>query len=180
MTSKDEELWVLRAQTGDRPAIEHLLRSVQPSLTRYVRSIVGAAGADDVTQEVMISIYRKLWWLSSASLFRPWMFRIASRAAFRHLKRERRWPPQMRDDEALESVQSPEAPSAAIIEQLLEDERLTPACRAVLSLHFQEGMTLVEVAAVLDLPVGTAKSRLSYGLATLRRHYSKEGDQSER
>jgi RNA polymerase sigma-70 factor (ECF subfamily) len=170
LTSKEEAFLVLRAQAGDRGSFEALLRIVQPSLTRYVRSIVGQTGADDVTQEVLIAIYRKMWWLSSPDLFRPWMFRIASRAAFRHLKRERKWPPNLRDDDALENVAAPE-PSDAVLNEFLGDERITPASRAVLSLHFQEGMTLLEVAAVLDIPVGTAKSRLAYGLATLRRHH---------
>ena len=49
---------------------------------------------------------------------------------------------------------------------------VTPASRAVLALHFKEGMTLPEVAAVLDIPLGTVKSRLAYGLATLRRHHA--------
>ena len=58
---------------------------------------------------------------------------------------------------------------------MLQDDRVTPASRAVLVLHFKEGMTLVEVAAILDIPVGTAKSRLAYGLAALRRHHTKDG-----
>lgn len=172
MTSKEEAFLVLQAQAGDRGALEALLRIVQPSLTRYVRSIVGNTGADGVTQEVLIAIYRKIWWLSSPDLFRPWMFRIASRAALRHLTRERRWPPSLRDDEALGDVAAPETPADAVLNELLGDDRVTPASRAVLSLHFQEGMTLLEVAAVLDIPVGTAKSRLAYGLATLRRHHA--------
>ena len=58
------------------------------------------------------------------------------------------------------------------VDQLLQDERVTPASRAVLALHFKEGLTLPEVAAVLDIPLGTAKSRMAYGLATLRRCYA--------
>jgi len=73
---------VLRAQVGDRQAIEALLRSVQPMLARYVRAVVGAADAEDVTQDVMVLIYRKLWTLTAPDLFRPWAYRIASRAAF--------------------------------------------------------------------------------------------------
>ena len=46
----------------------------------------------------------------------------------------------------------------------------------MLALHFKEEMTLAEVAAVLDLPLGTVKSRLAYGLATLRRHYAGENN----
>ena len=45
----------------------------------------------------------------------------------------------------------------------------------MLALHFKEGMTLPEVAAVLDIPLGTVKSRLAYGLATLRRHHASGG-----
>ncbi len=46
---------------------------------------------------------------------------------------------------------------------------MSPASRAVLVLHFLEEMTLEEVAAVLEIPVGTAKSRLAYGLKLLRK-----------
>ena len=48
-------------------------------------------------------------------------------------------------------------------------DRVSPASRAVLLLHFQQHLSLEEAAAILDIPVGTAKSRLAYGLATLRR-----------
>jgi RNA polymerase sigma-70 factor (ECF subfamily) len=46
---------------------------------------------------------------------------------------------------------------------------VSPASRAVLILHFDEGLTLPEIAAVLELPLGTVKSRLTYGLSTLRK-----------
>ena len=144
-------------------------------LTRYVRAIVGATDAEDVTQDVMVSIYRKLWTLSTPDLLRPWMYRIASRAAFRYLKKRRRWPDHLRDDEGLDEL--PAQGLAAIdlrVDELLQDPRVTPASRAVLALHFKEEMTLAEVAAVLDIPVGTVKSRLAYGLATLRRHHAGE------
>lgn len=172
MTSKQEAQWVLRAQLDDREAIQALLRAVQPALTRYVRAIVGAADAEDVTQDVMVSIYRKLWTLSTPDLFRPWMYRIASRAAFRHLKKRRRWPDQLRDDDALDEMPAQDLAATGVrIDDLLQDPRVTPASRAVLVLHFQEGMTLADVAAVLDISLGTVKSRLAYGLATLRRHH---------
>ena len=180
MTSTQEASWVVRAQCDDRDALESLLRSVQPSLTRYIRALVGPAHADDITQEVLLTIYRKIWWLSSPDLFRPWMFRIASRTAFRYLKRERRWPERLRDDAALEELAAPEpAPAPVAIEELLRDGHVTLASRAVLVLHFQEDMTLPEVAAVLEIPVGTVKSRLAYGLATLRRHHANRGENDD-
>ena len=175
MTSKQEAQRVLRAQLGDREAIEALLRAVQPMVTRYVRSVVGAADAEDVAQDVMVSIYRKLWTLTSPDLFRPWMYRIASRAAFHHLKKRRRWPDHLRDDEGLDELPAQDLDAlGSHVDELLQDPRVTPASRAVLALHFKEGMTLAEAAAILDIPVGTAKSRLAYGLTTLRRHYAGE------
>ena len=177
MTSPQEAQWVLRAQVGDRQAIEALLRNVQPMLTRYVGAIVGTADAEDVTQDVMVLIYRKLWMLTAPDLFRPWVYRIASRAAFHHLKRRRRWPDHLRDDEALDDLPAQDlAVGNPRMDELLQDPRVTPASRAVLALHFKEGMTLPEVAAILDVPLGTVKSRLAYGLATLRRHRAGETD----
>lgn len=172
MTPREQAQWVLLAQCGDRAAIERLLASVQPALTRYLRAIVGNRDAEDVAQEVLVAIYRRLDTLSHPDLLRPWMYRIASRTAFRHLKRARRWPDHLRDDQAMANLEAVALPTAhADVDRLLEDERVTPASRAVLALHFREGLTLPEVAAVLDVPLGTVKSRLAYGLATLRRHY---------
>ncbi|HET9704528.1 MAG TPA: sigma-70 family RNA polymerase sigma factor [Vicinamibacterales bacterium] len=176
MTSRQQAHWVLRAQCGDRDAIERLLASVQPPLTRYVRAIVGARDAEDVAQEVMVTIYRRLDSLLHPDLLKPWMYRIASRTAFRHLQKARRWPDYLRDDEALGDIAAPEIQRLERdVDQLLQDERVTPASRAVLALHFKEGLTLPEVAAVLDIPLGTAKSRMAYGLSTLRRHYADGG-----
>jgi RNA polymerase sigma-70 factor (ECF subfamily) len=177
VTSRQEAQWVLRAQVGDREAIEALLGAVQPLLTRYVRAIVGAADAEDVSQDVLVLIYRKLWMLTTPDLFRPWMYRIATRAAFQHVQKGRRWPNSLREDEALDELPTQDlAAMAPRVDELLQDPRLTPASRAVLALHFKEEMTLAEVAAVLDLPLGTVKSRLAYGLAALRRHYAGENN----
>jgi RNA polymerase sigma-70 factor, ECF subfamily len=88
--SSEEALWVLRAQCDDREALELLLRHIQPSLRRYLTGVVGPSDIDDVLQDVLLIIYRKLRWLHAPELFRPWAFRIASRAGFRFLKKRRR------------------------------------------------------------------------------------------
>ena len=172
-TSKREALWVLRAQCGDRQALEHLLRHVQPSLHRYLRGLIGSTDADDILQEVLVLVFRKLKWLESPELFRPWVFRIASRAAFRHLKPDKQQPAC--DDTMLENIPAPDIrPPDDLVQQLVSHDAISPASRAVLLLHFKEEMSLPEVAAVLELPLGTVKSRLAYGLATLRKQLRKE------
>ena len=170
-------MWALRAQCGDREALEQLLRSVRPTLHRYVRRLAGAADADDVVQDVLVSIARNVVWLIEPRLFRPWAFRIASRAAFRHLRRVRRRGFQETDEAMLASLPAPgPPPTNELLAELLDGDVLSPASRAVLVLHFQEDMQLDEVAAVLEIPLGTVKSRLAYGLKTLRRYLAEKED----
>jgi RNA polymerase sigma-70 factor (ECF subfamily) len=169
-TSREEAQWVLRAQCDDREALELLLRNVQPALHRYLARIVTASSADDVLQEVLIILSRKLKWLDAPELFRPWAYRIASRAAFRHLKKEKRWSDRRNDEAVLDEIAAPAfTPLPELLPELLNSGALSPASRAVLALHFQEELSLPEVAAILEIPLGTAKSRLAYGLAALRK-----------
>jgi RNA polymerase sigma-70 factor (ECF subfamily) len=144
---------------------------VQPQLRRYIVRLIGPDAADDVLQDVLIAVARKLSWLEEPSLFRAWAYRVASRAAFAHIRRERRRGRQETSDEVLEALVAPVSrPSDEGLRELLDSPVLSPASRAVLILHFQEDMPLGEVAAVLEIPLGTVKSRLAYGLTALRRH----------
>jgi RNA polymerase sigma-70 factor, ECF subfamily len=169
-TSTEEAKWVLRAQCGDRDALELLLRGVQPALRRYVAGLIGADDADDILQDVLVIVSRKLYWLEQPELFRAWAFRIASRAAFRYLKKRKRWLDATVNHTWLDDLAAPEitAPDDTIL-QLLDSPALTPASRAVLVLHFREEMPLAHVAAVLEIPLGTLNSRLAFGLKTLRK-----------
>jgi RNA polymerase sigma-70 factor (ECF subfamily) len=166
----DAESWlVLRAQSGERAALETLLDGVQRSLYRYVLRLLGdASSADDVLQETLMRIYRKLRWLDDPALFRPWAYRIASREAFRFLARQQRSQALHLDDTQLEVMTDtlPDPPAVAELERLVE--QVSPASRAVLILHYQHDLTIDQVAAVLGIAAGTVKSRLAYGLRRLR------------
>lgn len=169
ITPTQEALWVLRAQCNDREALESLLRSVQPSLHGYLRTIVGADNADDALQDVLILLYRKLAGLENPKVFRPWAFRIASRVAFRRLKKQKLWEQEI-TGAPLEEIAAVDGPLIAdAVRGLLDMNSVSPASRAVLVLHFQQELPLADVAAILEIPLGTVKSRLAYGLAVLRR-----------
>jgi RNA polymerase sigma-70 factor, ECF subfamily len=177
--SERESWWVLKAQSGDREALNELFRSVQEPLFRYVVSLVRDQNlAEDILQEVFIRIYRKLRWLREPEAFRAWAYQIASREAFRHLNRERRWSEQVRDEATLTAVSVDERESEfprELVETLPQlVGNLSPASRAVVVLFYLHEMSLAETAAVLDIPVGTVKSRLAYGLESLRRSFRKE------
>jgi RNA polymerase sigma-70 factor (ECF subfamily) len=175
MTSPEQEnWWVLRAQSGDREALNELLKAIQEPLYRYISSLVSQQHlAEDILQEVFIRIHRKLGWLREPKLFRPWAFRVATNETFRRLKQERRWLDQVRDEDALKAIPAPpprEEFAPEVVEripQLLDN--LSPASRAVIVLYYLHEMSLEEVAAVLAIPKGTVKSRLAYGLESLRR-----------
>jgi RNA polymerase sigma-70 factor (ECF subfamily) len=174
MTGNQQEIrWVVRAQSGDAEALDALLQSVQEPLYRYILRLVGDHHLTcDVLQDVFLLIIRKLYWLRAPGVFRPWAYRIASRQAFQCLKRQRRLSGHQ-DDALLDAV-ADESPDLAIdpdilqcLQAMLKD--LSPASRAVLSLHYLEEMTIQEVADVLEISLAAAKSRLAYGLAILRR-----------
>jgi RNA polymerase sigma-70 factor, ECF subfamily len=129
--------------------------------------------AEDVLQDVFVLIYRKLAWLREPELFRAWTYRIASREAFKRLRKEHRWSETAIDETVLETFAAPtsqelfEPELIAALPELLE--KISPTSRAVIALHYFEDLSLNEVADVLELPLGTVKSRLAYGLQSLRR-----------
>lgn len=161
------ELLVLRAQAGDREALEALLAHIQAPLFRYLRAVVAdATVAEDLLQDVLFLIYRKLDWLREPRVFEAWAFRIASREAFRRLKKLRKLNESAIDDDIADVI----APSNELLDALPAHlDALSPASRAVLTLHYMQSMTLQEAADILGISLGTAKSRLAYGLKCLRR-----------
>jgi RNA polymerase sigma-70 factor (ECF subfamily) len=165
---------VVRAQSGDAEALDALLGGIQEPLFRFILRLVSDHHlARDILQDVFVLIIRKLYWLREPKVFRPWAYRIASRQAFQRLKRERRFCERTEEQAFLSSVveEPPEERADPELVQRLPDliGELSPASRAVLSLHYFEGMTLREVADVLEISFAAVKSRLAYGLSVLRK-----------
>jgi RNA polymerase sigma-70 factor (ECF subfamily) len=172
----DELQVVLLAQCGDPVALETLLLGVQSSLSRYISGLVGRQSAGDVLQEVFVKIWRNLEWLHRPELFRPWAYRIASRTCHEHLNRARRWSDRLDEAAVVEDLPAPTdcgIDSLAGLDSLFE--RVSPASRTVLLLHYVEDLSIEETAAILDISVGTAKSRLAYGLSCLREFTTSKG-----
>jgi RNA polymerase sigma-70 factor (ECF subfamily) len=179
MASSQEVLWLLRAQSGDRDALDRLLQAIQVQLHGYLVSLVHDHNlADDLLQDVFVTVVQKLRWLREPNAFPAWVYRIASRQAFRALKTKRRLASSHQVDPMLDAVaaEAPEKPCPEILDRLPGLlEQLSPASRAVLNLHYLHEMTLQEVADVLEIPLGTTKARLAYGLRVLRAKLNPEG-----
>lgn len=174
MAAKQETLLVLKAQSGDRQALECLLAAIAPSVRAYLRSIA-PAHADDLLQEVLCIVFRKLGYLRDPEVLRPWTFRIASREAFRLLRRERRLG--VAEDPAILELLPAEPDPRHDRELALRAagllEAVPPGARAALVLHYLHELSFVEVASILEVPIGTVKSRINYGLGLLRRGMEK-------
>ena len=170
---RDEAAAVLLAQSGDREALDRLLRGVEKPLYAYLTRMTGdAEAAKDVLQETFVRISRKLGWLHDPELFRPWAFRIASREAFRMMKRVRGRREVDLPDAALEALSPSQETSWPVSLDLPAAlDGVSPASRAVLLLHYVHEMKLEDVSDVLAIPLGTTKSRLAYGLRCLRRSF---------
>jgi RNA polymerase sigma-70 factor (ECF subfamily) len=166
---RDDFMLVLLAQQGDHQALNALLERVTNRLFRYICGIVpnNAGVAEDVLQETLFRVARKLRWLSEPRAFDAWTYRIASNEAYRALRRTRH---RLVEEELSETLPSPEPALSQLDVQELRSivGDLSAASRAVIVLHYQEEQPLESIASILDIPLGTVKSRLAYGLKCLR------------
>ncbi len=165
---------ILRAQTGDLKAYDKVLKAIQQPLYRYLVRLTGdSVSAKDILQEVFVLIFNKLPSLNNPTLFRAWVFRLTSRSAFKYLKKEIQDNNEPVDWQNLENLPENGEDTEGVniyLEALPELlSQISMGSRAVIILHFMEGMKLQEVAEALDIPLGTVKSRLAYGLGSLRR-----------
>lgn len=129
---------VLRAQAGDRAALERLLRTTEATLRPYFDAMIADADTrEDALQETLVLLYRKIGSLREPRAFGAWARRIASREAFRALRRSRR-EELLHEDVQPESVAEDERP-----ETLPQDIRpllgqISARSREVLVLHYLE------------------------------------------
>jgi RNA polymerase sigma-70 factor, ECF subfamily len=166
-----ERLLVLRAQLGSRDAYAGLVGRYDSRLLFYLRRLLGSADAEDVRQEVWITVVRKLHTLDDPGAFRAWLYRVARRRGISWLRRRRLEVPldEASLDEAVELDSDEQGfgpqDAAAVYAAL---ERLAAGPREILSLRFLGGLTYAEIATVLDCRIGTVRSRLHYAKAALR------------
>jgi len=170
------ELLVLRCRRGDPQGWRGLVRLYEKRLLYYLRRLLrDESDAWDALQQTWVAAFRNLKKLREPRALRPWLYRIAHHQAIRMRRRKGQEISAVDvtgDSFALEAVaDAPEssdwpAEAAERIHRGLAE--LSLAHREVLTLFFLERMPLDEIAQVLDLPVGTIKSRLHYAKRALR------------
>lgn len=157
-----------RARHGDLEAFEAIVRDRMGVVYRLTLAIVGnEADASDATQDAFVAAWRQIRGLQDEARLDAWLARIAVNAARMTARGRRRR--SVREIPGLDVV-APEmgsptgdpggrvAEDARLLGQALD--RLPPDQRTILALHHLDGRGIAEIAKILDIPEGTAKSRL--------------------
>ncbi len=159
-----------RARKGDREAFAVLVHQVSDSLYAVAFRILRDTGtAEDALQNALVLAWRRIPKLRDPDRFEAWIHRILVHACYDESQRARHWKADVR----VLPMGGPSTPdSSAALADRDELERafrqLPIEQRAVFVLHHYLGLPLVEVAELLEIPAGTARSRLHYAIAGLR------------
>ena len=132
------------------------------------RILVDPGAAEDAAQQALIKAWRDLPSLRDPDLFDGWLRRLVVRACYDQAGTDRRWRAQIRLLPEVEPAADPTGALAARDEMERAMIRLKPQQRAVLVMRFYLDLPVAEIAATLEVSVGTVSSRLHYALAELR------------
>jgi len=175
------ELLVCRCQEGEREAFDELVQIWQMRLFYYVRRLIRDEDqAWQILQEIWIKVFRSLKRLKETSRFPGWLYRIARHQAIDNIREEYR--------QSLRQVQLQQEYTSVDHERLTFDDadqvhfgldQISVHFREVLTLFFLQDLSLGEISTLLNIPVGTVKSRLYFAKKALKAVIEKEANQYE-
>ncbi len=173
------------AKQGDVHAFNQLVIAYQQQVYNVAYRLLGDAdAAADATQETFLKAFERLHQHRGGS-FRSWLLRIVTNTCYDMLRKRQRHPTRSlegglsdgeeTDMDRLAHLQSEEASPEemalrAEVYRVVEEglQHLSPEHRTIIVLSDVEGLSYEEIAEVLDIPIGTVKSRLSRARARLR------------
>lgn len=120
------------------------------------------ADAEDAVSNAVLKAYENMEQIRAFHKFKPWMLTITKNEALK-IKRKRLYLP---GDEAVEALSKPVMAQYDELWDILQ--KMREEYRLVVVLFYYEGLSLRDISDVLDIPVGTVKSRLNRGKAELR------------
>jgi len=167
------------ARSGDTAAFESLVRSRMDAMYRLSLAILGdQADAADAAQETFVAAWQELPRLRDLDRFDAWLQRVAVNSCrmtlrARGRRRIREIPiAEMGSVEERAHVAAPARADSEVLRTAIQ--RLPLDQRAILALHHLDGLPVAEVAEILGIPVGTAKSRLFKARTALERELLEE------
>ncbi|MGE0002503.1 MAG: sigma-70 family RNA polymerase sigma factor [Fimbriimonadaceae bacterium] len=175
-------LLIRRCQKGDRAAFDSLVSQYEQRAYQYAfRLTRDQDEACDVVADAFVRVYSAVKNFKGKSSFSTWLYRIVSNVYFDRRKRERRHthlsldaPVGSDESRTLDIADSGDGPEELAEHGAREDvlnsalNSLPELHRAMLVMFHLEGLSYVEIAEAMDLPVGTVKSRLNRARVALR------------
>lgn len=169
-----DQLLVDRARDGDRAAFDMLVVKYQRRLLRLLKRVVrDPVEAEDVVQETFIRAYRALHHFRGDAAFYTWLYRIGINTARNYLASQNRRmqassmdptrdeslarEEQLRDNNTPESVLASKQVALTVNSAV---EELPADLRTVIVLRELEGLSYEQIAAIMDCPIGTVRSRI--------------------
>jgi RNA polymerase sigma-70 factor (ECF subfamily) len=176
MDSKSDADLILELQRGSLEALGSLYDRHRQLVYRTALAITGdAEAASDLLQDVFLRLHRFADRVDTARPLEPWLYRVTANLAYTWVKQRQRWYRPLED--IAEWFAGAKRNSLQQIAEL--DDELRQVSQAISSLILPQRMVVVlyylndlsvqEIADILDIPVGTVKSRLHYGRQALKK-----------
>jgi RNA polymerase sigma-70 factor (ECF subfamily) len=161
---------VVRAQGGDKDAYAFVAAEIADRFLAVARRILRDRDlAEDATQQALLAIWQDLPRLRDPGRFESWSYRVLVNACYAEGRKERRWSPNLRILPIDETAADHRLESVVDRDQLERGfRRLTIDQRAVVVLYHYLDKPLDEIARILEIPVGTAHSRLHHAMRGMR------------
>ncbi len=171
----DQEL-IVRLKAGDLNSLGILYDRHRQMVYRTALAITNdQEAANDLLQDVFLRLYRFVDRIDLERPLQPWLYRMTANLSYTWVKRNHRWLHPLEEMADWLAGPSKNSPYEAV-EKLDDWDRVQQAVadlsisqRVVVVLYYLNDLSLQEIAEVLDLPVGTVKSRLHYGRQTLKK-----------
>jgi RNA polymerase sigma-70 factor (ECF subfamily) len=182
LKSNDQEL-ILQLQEGSLDALGFLYDQHRQMVYRTALAITGdPEAASDLLQDVFLRLHRFADRLDAQRPLEPWLYRMTANLSYTWVKRNQRWTRPLEDlanwltgtgkhsvDHEVEWNDD-----WHLVQQALNALPLQQ--RVVVVLYYLNDLSLQEITDILDVPIGTVKSRLHYGRQALKRSLGLEGD----
>lgn len=169
----EERAWLDRCAQGDERAIRWVLHRYRDRAVRLAAHVLhNPREAEDVAQEAFVKAFRQIGQFRRDSGFYAWLYRIIINLCLDRMRRKCTTSEMPLDEGVLPSLAAPasDMDKRLIVAQVLDS--LTPPMRAALVLREVEGLEYAEIAAVLDIPVGTVRSRLNTAREQFRKRWA--------
>ena len=183
MSNLTDQALVIQIQQGDLEALGVLYDRHRRLVYRTALAITGdTEAAADLLQDVFLRLHRFAHNIDPLRPLEPWLYRMTTNLSYDWVKRRKRWPRPLEDlaDWLIGTGKNPPYESVERSDEWIQVQRAVAALplpqRVVVVLYYLNDLALQEISEVLEVPIGTVKSRLYYGRLALKRSLGLEQD----